>query len=92
LGHFSAKVNDRIEDAIKKAQSTGEFSENAPIKDIQLQIVIIIGSAGSITMDAGSFGRVEQLCLTHLRLVNLGYGGKRGGLSEKPETTTGSRN
>jgi AcrR family transcriptional regulator len=77
LHRFSAQVDALIEAAIAKACTAEEFTKNAPVKDIQLQIVIIIDSAGSITMDAGSFTRLEQLYLAHLRLVSLGYGGPR---------------
>ncbi len=66
-----------IGDAVLRAERNKEFTKHAPIRDIQLQIVIVIDSAGSITTDAGSFGRLEQLYLAHLRLVTLGYGSQR---------------
>jgi len=77
LHRFSNQVDTLIEAAIAKACAADEFTRSAPLKDIQLQIVIIIDSAGSITMDAGSFMRLEQLYLAHLRLVSLGYGGPK---------------
>jgi TetR/AcrR family transcriptional repressor of nem operon len=77
LRHFSNQIDTLIGDAVLRAERNKEFTKQAPIRDIQLQIVIVIDSAGSITTDAGSFNRLEQLYLAHLRLVSLGYGSQR---------------
>jgi TetR/AcrR family transcriptional regulator, transcriptional repressor for nem operon len=77
LRRFSEQIDSLIGDAVHRAEESKEFTKRAPIRDIQLQIVIIVDSAGSITTDAGSFTRLEQLYLAHLRLVALGYGSQR---------------
>jgi hypothetical protein len=74
LREFSDQLSEFVWAAIVEAAQNGEFAENVPVKDIHLQIVIIIDSAGSITTDAGSFYRLEQLYFAHLRLVSRGYG------------------
>lgn len=76
LQRFSGELTALIGSSVEKANSRGEFAPNAPLKDITLQMVIIVDSAGSLTMDAGSFSRLEHLYLAHLRLVTLGYGGR----------------
>ncbi len=77
LRRFSEQIDGLIGDAVHRAEQNKEFTKRAPTKDIQLQIAIIVDSAGSITTDAGSFTRLEQLYLAHLRLVALGYGSER---------------
>lgn len=87
LRHFSQRIDALIGEAVNRAVQTRELAKHAPIKDIRLQIVIIIDSAGSITTDAGSFARLEQLYLAHLRLVTLGYGNQQSPNSaESPAT------
>jgi TetR/AcrR family transcriptional regulator, transcriptional repressor for nem operon len=77
LRRFSEQIDSLIGDAVHRAEKNKEFTEHAPIMDIWLQVVIIVDSAGSITSDAGSFTRLEQLYLAHLRLVTLGYGSQQ---------------
>ncbi len=77
LRRFSEQIDGLIGGAVHRAEQNKEFTKRAPTKDIQLQIAIIVDSAGSITTDAGSFTRLEQLYLAHLRLVALGYGSER---------------
>lgn len=81
LRAFSDGVERSIAKAIARAQARGEIAEDAPTHDISVQIVSIIDSAGPITLDAGSFVRLEHLYLAHMRVVMHAYvsRARRGG-------------
>jgi AcrR family transcriptional regulator len=77
LREFSKRMEEFVAEAIDQAQSNGEIAADAPVRDIAVQIVSIIDSAGSITQDAGSFVRLEHLYLAHMRVIAHAYVSKR---------------
>lgn len=77
LRRFSEQMDSLVNSAVALAQRNGEIAPDAPAKDVAVQLVSIIDSAGSITQDAGSFDRLEHLYLAHMRVVAHAYGGKK---------------
>lgn len=73
LRRFSNSLEESITKAIRRAQANGEIAAGAPFRDIAVQIISIIDSAGPITQDAGSFVRLEHLYLAHMRVVAHAY-------------------
>jgi TetR/AcrR family transcriptional regulator, transcriptional repressor for nem operon len=83
LREFTKRMERFVADAIAQAQSNYEIAADAPVEDIAVQIVSIIDSAGPITLDAGSFARLEHLYLAHMRVIAHAYVSRRkpkGGL------------
>lgn len=74
LNRFSNAISVWIDDAVRHAQITGEIASDAPVKDIAVQLIAIVDSAGSITMDAGSFARLEHLYTAYMRIISHAYG------------------
>lgn len=79
LKRFSRAIDEWITDAVLLAQRRGEISPEAPAKDIAVQLIAIVDSAGSITQDAGSFERLEHLYMAYLRIIDHAYGVDRQG-------------
>ena len=77
LRSFSRHMERFVEQAIAQAQANGEIATEAPVRDIAVQIVSIIDSAGPITQDAGCFARLEHLYLAHMRVIAHAYVSKR---------------
>ncbi|GAC1327361.1 MAG: TetR/AcrR family transcriptional regulator [Beijerinckiaceae bacterium] len=77
LRAFSRSIEAFVAEAIAQAQANGEIASDAPVRDIAVQIVSIIDSAGPITQDAGSFARLEHLYLAHMRVIAHAYVSKR---------------
>lgn len=73
LRTFSVAMERFVANAIDEAQAAGEIAIDAPIRDIAVQIVSVIDSAGPITQDAGSFARLEHLYLAHNRVIAHAY-------------------
>jgi AcrR family transcriptional regulator len=73
LRTFSVAMERFVANAINAAQAAGEIATNAPARDIAVQIVSIIDSAGPITQDAGSFARLEHLYRAHNRVIAHAY-------------------
>jgi TetR/AcrR family transcriptional repressor of nem operon len=73
LRAFSVAMDRFVANAIDEAQAAGEIASDAPIRDIAVQVVSIIDSAGPITQDAGSFARLEHLYLAHNRVIAHAY-------------------
>ena len=71
---FSAGVEACVLRSIETAKDRAEFVDSAPVRDIVVQFVSVIDSAGPITQDAGSFARLEHLYLACMRIVVHGYG------------------
>jgi TetR/AcrR family transcriptional regulator, transcriptional repressor for nem operon len=77
LRGFSETAEAYVNDALAQAITRGEIAADAPARDIVVQIVAIIDSAGSITSDAGSFDRLEHLYTAYLRVLTHAYGGEK---------------
>ncbi|EKE76085.1 MULTISPECIES: TetR/AcrR family transcriptional regulator [Oceanibaculum] len=77
LRGFSETAEAYVNDALAQAIARGEIAADAPARDIVVQIVAIIDSAGSITSDAGSFDRLEHLYTAYLRVLTHAYGGEK---------------
>lgn len=73
MRNFSTQMEQFIVRAIEQAQAQGEIAEDAPVKDIAVQIGSIIDSASPITQDAGSFDRLEHLYMAHMRVILHAY-------------------
>lgn len=76
LRDFSRQMSHYVQKTIEQAQANGGLSPDAPTRDIVVQIVSIIDSAGPITQDAGSFERLEHLYLACMRVIAHAYGFK----------------
>ena len=76
LSRFSKAISVWIDEAVRHAQRGGEITADAPVKDIAVQLIAIVDSAGSITMDAGSFARLEHLYTAYMRIITHAYGGR----------------
>ncbi len=75
LRDFDVKLHADASAAIEAAKQDGEFSADAPVKEITLQLMSITNfSAGPVTQDAGGFARLEQLYLAFSRTVTQAYG------------------
>ncbi len=74
LRHFTMTIETFIDDAVVRAQKNGELSDSAPVKDIAIQLIAIVDSAGSITQDGGSFDRLERLYTAYLHIIDHAYG------------------
>lgn len=68
------KVEAFVISAIRQAQSSGEISEDVPLEDISVSISTIIDCACALTQSWGSFERLENCYLAHMRLVLHAYG------------------
>ncbi len=88
LREFSRSMERFVADAIDQAQANGEIATDAPVRDIVVQIVSIIDSAGPITQDAGCFARLEHLYLAHMRVIAHAYVSKR---KARPRALTAAR-
>jgi AcrR family transcriptional regulator len=87
LRAFSVTMERFVANAIEEAQATGEIAPDAPARDIGVQIVSIIDSAGPITQDAGSFARLQHLYLAHNRVIAHAYSKRK----RYPPTDQGDR-
>lgn len=74
LRDFTLTIETYIDEAVLSAQRNGELSAVAPVKDIAIQLIAIVDSAGSITLDGGSFERLERLYTAYLRIIDHAYG------------------
>jgi TetR/AcrR family transcriptional regulator, transcriptional repressor for nem operon len=74
LTAFGAELDTMITEAVRRAKERGELAADAPVRDIALQLVCIANSAGSITLDTGSFEPLEHLYLGFARIVAQAYG------------------
>jgi TetR/AcrR family transcriptional repressor of nem operon len=83
LRDFSRQMACHVQETIEQAQANGEITADAPTRDIVVQIVSIIDSAGPITQDAGSFERLEHLYLACLRVIAHAYGSKPNPRSQR---------
>ncbi|MBC7134340.1 TetR/AcrR family transcriptional regulator [Oceanibaculum nanhaiense] len=77
LHSFSRTAEAYIKTALDEAIARGEISGDAPARDILVQIVAIMDSAGSITSDAGSFDRLEHLYTAYIHVLTHAYGGEK---------------
>lgn len=77
LHSFSRTAEGYIKAALADAIARGEISGDAPARDILVQIVAIMDSAGSITSDAGSFDRLEHLYTAYIHVLTHAYGGEK---------------
>jgi AcrR family transcriptional regulator len=75
LSRFPRALEEWIMAAVETAQRRGEIAASAPAKDIAVQFLAIVDSAGPITQDAGSFARLEHLYTASLRILAHSYGG-----------------
>ena len=83
LQRYGRDLNAIILDAVTEAVANGEFSRAMPAEDVALQIVSIANSAGSITQDAASFERVDQLYASFGRIITLAFGAREVGRSRR---------
>ena len=74
LRHFTKEIETYIDNAVVRAQKNRELSASAPVKDIAIQLIAIVDSAGSITQDGGSFDRLERLYTAYLHIIDHAYG------------------
>lgn len=74
LRSFTTTIETYIDNAVEQAQRQGELTADAPAKDIAIQLIAIVDSAGSITQDGGSFDRLERLYTAYLHIINHAYG------------------
>jgi TetR/AcrR family transcriptional regulator, transcriptional repressor for nem operon len=74
LKAFGMELEALVASAIEAAKDCHELVPSAPARDIALQIVAIVNSAGPITQDSGSFERLEQLYLAFGRIIIHAYG------------------
>ncbi len=77
LQRFSEAIETHVNDAVLRAQAKGEIAADAPTRDVAVQLVAIVDSAGSITQDAASFDRLEHLYTAYVRIIGHAYGGKK---------------
>lgn len=75
LRAFTVTIEGYIEDAVAMAQKDGDLVATAPAKDLAVQLIAVVDSAGSITMDGGSFDRLERLYTAYLHIIDHAYGG-----------------
>jgi TetR/AcrR family transcriptional regulator, transcriptional repressor for nem operon len=76
LRAFTTAIEACIYEAVEAAQTKGELTADAPVKDIAIQLIAIVDSAGSITQDCGSFERLERLYMAHISIISHAYGGR----------------
>ena len=76
LRAFTVTMEGYIEDAVAKAQKDGDLVATAPANDLAVQLIAVVDSAGSITMDGGSFDRLERLYTAYLHIIDHAYGGQ----------------
>ncbi len=76
---FGITLERFIIKAIDDAVANGEFEPTVPRRDVALQLVAIADSAGAITLDGGSFERLEMLYRSFARILEHAYG-----LKEQP--------
>ena len=90
LQRFGQTLFGNIAVAIEDAKARGEFDRSMPTDDVALQLVSIANSAGPITQDAGSFGRLEDLYIGFARIIMHAYGkpGRRPRRAEQPVKRT----
>jgi len=89
LRQFTLEIETYINDAVVRAQKNGELSPSAPVRDIAIQLIAIVDSAGSITQDGGSFDRLEHLYTAYLHIIDHAYGTGRGA-AKRPVLAAGS--
>jgi TetR/AcrR family transcriptional repressor of nem operon len=77
LRDFSRQIESYVQATIERAKADGDLAGTAPTRDIVVQIVSIIDSAGPITQDGGSFDRLEHLYLACMRVIAHAYGSHR---------------
>jgi AcrR family transcriptional regulator len=87
LQRYGRDLNAIVSTAVREAIANGEFVSWMPVDDVALQIVAIANSGGSITQDASSFERLEQLYSSFGRIITLAFGTKagRGTRKSRPE-------
>lgn len=71
---FTREIETDMHQAVEDAQKKGELTPDAPVKDIAIQLISIVDSAGSITQDGGSFDRLERLYMAHINITIHAYG------------------
>ena len=74
LRAFTVTIEGYIEEAVAKAQKDGDLIATAPARDLAVQLIAVVDSAGSITMDGGSFDRLERLYTAYLHIIDHAYG------------------
>jgi TetR/AcrR family transcriptional regulator, transcriptional repressor for nem operon len=74
LRSFTVEIEAYMHRAVEEAQRKGELTTNAPLRDIAIQLISTVDSAGSITLDGGSFDRLERLYTAHMNIVRHAYG------------------
>jgi AcrR family transcriptional regulator len=74
LQRYGRDLNAIVVDAVHVAIANGEFVQWMPADDVALQIVSIANSGGSITQDAASFERLDQLYTSFGRIITLAFG------------------
>jgi hypothetical protein len=79
LQRYGRDLNAIVVDAVREAIANGEFEPWMPAEDVALQIVSIANSGGSITQDASSFERLEQLYSSFGRIITLAFGQRAAG-------------
>lgn len=85
MRQFEQDLYASIVAAIEDAKARREFAASMPVEDVALQLVSIANSAGPITQDAGSFGRLEQLYMGFARIITYAYGDGESGRSPRPK-------
>lgn len=74
LRKFTTTIESYIYRSVENGRTKGELIADAPIKDIAVQLIAIVDSAGSITQDGGSFERLEHLYTAYIRIIGHAYG------------------
>lgn len=81
LQRYSRDLNAIVLAGVCEAMANGEFAPWMPADDVALHIVSIANSGGSITQDASSFERLEQLYSSFGRIISLAFGQQSTGVS-----------
>jgi TetR/AcrR family transcriptional regulator, transcriptional repressor for nem operon len=71
---FASELTGAVTSGVANAVSRGELSAGTPVKDLVLQLVGIVNSAGPITQDAASFDQLERIYRAFLRTALAAYG------------------
>jgi TetR/AcrR family transcriptional repressor of nem operon len=87
LQRFGKELNSYITIAIEAAKVRNEFVVSTPTRDVALQLVSIANSAGPITQDARSFGRLEELYQSFARIIFQAFGQPRPRSRKGKQTT-----
>ena len=75
LKRFTTTIEAYIDYSVEEALRKGELTPGAPARDIAVQLIAVVDSAGSITQDSGSFDRLERFYTAYLRIISHAYGG-----------------